>query len=235
MSKQIKYTKQFKLDCVNRILSGKDTITSLGSTYGMCPSIFREWVVSYKIFGESAFDKKLRNKTYPKELKENFIRDYKSGKYSQLDLQIKYKLTSSSIVRRWILYYNKNKSIKGYNPQPGAYKMKSRQTTQEERIEIVHYVLSHNNDYKGAAIRYVVPYASVYNWVKKYNEYGSDGLSDHRGRPSLSAKEQKTLTTEELQAIKIQKLERELEYKDKVIEVLKKKNEIQEKLERNSR
>lgn len=48
--------------------------------------------------------------------------------------------------------------------------MKSRKTTIEERLEIVNYVLSNNNDYSGAADKYTVPYASVYQWIKKYNE-----------------------------------------------------------------
>ena len=62
--------------------------------------------------------------------------------------------------------------------------MKSRKTTLEERLEIVKYVLDNNNDYKGAADYYNVPYANVYNWVKKYLSSGEDGLSDKRGRPS---------------------------------------------------
>ena len=50
--------------------------------------------------------------------------------------------------------------------------MNSRKTTFEERLEIVNYVLANDNDYKGAADKYSVPYANVYNWVKKYNEFG---------------------------------------------------------------
>ena len=235
MSRNNKYSKEFKLDCVKRILSGKDTTVSLKNKYHITRSVFVKWVRLYNIFGEGAFDKRQHNESYSKELKESLISDYLTGNYSLSDLQIKYKLTSESIVYNWILAYNQVKEIEGYNPEPGAYNMKSRKTTLEERIEIVQYVLIHENDYKGAAIKYTVPYASVYNWVKKYNEFGIDGISDHRGRSSLAAKEQKTLTKEELQQIKIEELERKLEYKDKVIEVLKKKNEIQEKLERNSR
>ena len=235
MSRKSKYSKEFKLDCVKRILSGKDSPNSLGKQYQIYDTTFKSWVRLYKMFGESAFDEKPTNRSYSKELMEALIKDYLSGYYSIYALQIKYKLTSTTIVRNWILAYNKGNNIKGYNPEPGAYNMKSRKTTYEEKFEIVQYVLTHDNDYKDAAVKYVVPYHSVYSWVQKYKEFGEDGLSNHRGRPSLNSKQQKTLTTEELQEIKIQKLERELEYKNKVIEVLKKKNEIQEKLERNSR
>ena len=235
MSRKSKYSKEFKLDCVKRILSGKDTSRSLNKIYHIHHSLFEHWVQLYELFGDSAFDEHAHNRTYTKEQKESLILDYLTGNYSKHALQRKYKLTAPSIVDKWILAYNKGKDIKGYNPEPGAYNMKSRKTTIEERIEIVQYAIMHDNNYKGAAIKYVVPYASVYNWVKKYEEFGENGLSDHRGRSSLKSEQHKTLTTEELQEIKIQKLERELEYKNKVIEVLKKKNEIQEELERNSR
>jgi len=40
--------------------------------------------------------------------------------------------------------------------------MKSRKATFEERIKIVEYVLANDNNNKGAAEKYSVPYASVY-------------------------------------------------------------------------
>ena len=112
--------------------------------------------------------------------------------------------------------------------------MKSRKTTFEERIEIVNYVLANDFDYKGAADKYSVSYASVYQWVKKYNELGENGLNDSRGRPSSSGPK-KELTIEEKQAIEIEKLKRELEREKMVVEVLKKNLEIRQKMERDSR
>ena len=111
--------------------------------------------------------------------------------------------------------------------------MKSRKTTLEERLEIVKYVLNNNNDYKGAADHYNVPYANVYNWVKKYNTKGEDSLSDKRGRPS--DKPTQELTELEKKDIEIEKLKRQLEREQKVNEVLKKNLEIRERLEKNSR
>ena len=234
MSRKNKYTKEFKMKCVKRILSGQDTIYSLAYKYHIHQNIFYEWIIRQKIFGEEAFNDHTRNISYSKELKEACIKDYLSGNYTTYDLQLKYKISSDSIVRRWINMYNKGKEIKDYNPQKEAYTMKARETTLKERIEIVQYVLSHENDYKGAAIKYVVPYASIYNWVKKYEKNGIEGLSDHRGRPSQNEQKHKVLTKEEEQDILIKKLQNELEYKDKVIEVLKKKNEIMDEMERDS-
>ena len=144
-----------------------------------------------------------------------------------------YNISTCEIVRRWVLAYNNGEKIRDYDPKSEVYTMKSRKTTLEERLEIVKYVLNNNNDYKGAADHYNVPYANVYNWVKKYNTKGEEGLSDKRGRPS--DKPTQELTELEKKDIEIEKLKRQLEREQKVNEVLKKNLEIRERLERNSR
>lgn len=83
--------------------------------------------------------------------------------------------------------------------------MKVRKTTLEERLEIVNFVLGHDNYYKGAAEKYSVTYASVFQQAFKYNKYGESGLIDKRGRPSTTNRT-KPLTLEEKQAIEIDKL-----------------------------
>ena len=184
--------------------------------------------------GESAFDESTTNKSYSKEFKKRVIQEYLEGKDSLEGLANKYNISTHEIVRQWILKYNSGIAIKDYNPKGDVYTMKSRKTTFEERLEIVNYVLSNDNDYKGAADKYSVPYASVYNWVKKYNECGEYGLKDNRGRPSYNGPKNE-LTLEEKQALEIEKLKNELKRKDMVIEVLKKNIEIQERMEKDSR
>ena len=170
---------------------------------------------------DKAFDSSLRNKEYSKELKLTVIKEYLSGYISYDELAAKYSISASSIVKKWVKKYNKGIEIKDYNPKGDVYTMKSRMTTFEERLEIVNYVLANNNDFKGAADKYSVPYANVYNWVKKYNESGEAGLSDSRGRPS-SKEPKHELSDIEKKDIEIEKLKKELERSKMVIEVLKK-------------
>ena len=236
MGRKANYSKELKLEIVKRYLNG-ESATSLVNEYGMTQfgnSLVFEWVHRYEALGETAFDNLSTNKSYSKELKELVIKEYLSGGISFRDLAIKYNISSCEIVRRWVLKYNNGMEIKDYNPKSEVYAMKSRKTTFEERIEIVRYVLINDNDYKGAADKYSVPYASVYQWVKKYNEQGDAGLIDRRGRPS-TPEAIKVLTTEEKQAIEIEKLKKELERSKMVIEVLKKNIEIQERMERDFR
>ena len=236
MGRKAKYSKELKLEIVKRYLKGESAI-ALVNEYGMPKGMRRivfAWAHKYEALGESAFDNLSTNKSYSKDLKEMVIKEYLSGGTSTIDLANKYNISTAEIVRQWIIKYNNGIEIKDYDPKSEVYTMKARKTTFEERLEIVHYVLDNNNDYKGAADKYSVPYASVYQWVSKYNERGEDGLSDRRGRPT-SSEPVKELTTEEKQAIEIEKLKRELERSKMVIEVLKKNIEIQQRMERDSR
>lgn len=237
MSRKIKYSKELKLEIVRRFLKG-ESVAFLANEYSLEGSQrnvrIYEWVHRYEQLGEAGFNSSNRNKEYSKELKEKAVREYFECGTTFYDIANKYNISSQAIVRQWALKYNQGIEFKDYNPKGDVYTMKARKTTFEERLEIINYVLSHDNDYKGAAAKYLVPYISVYQWVVKYNRAGEEGLKDKRGRPSTS-KSNSEMTIEELQTIRIQKLERELERKNMVIEVLKKNIEIQEQMERDSR
>jgi transposase-like protein len=58
---------------------------------------------------------------------------------------------------------------------------KGRETTPEERLEIVRACISSGNNYGGTALKYQVSYQQVYTWTRKYREMGEAGLEDRRG------------------------------------------------------
>ena len=236
MGRKAKYSRKLKLEIVKRYLKGESAL-ALANEYGMPKSMEKNimhWARRFEAMGDGGFDYSKTNQSYSKDLKQQVISEYLNGVDSYRGLANKYGIKSHEIVRQWILKYNEGIEIKDYDPKGDVYTMKSRKTTLEERLEIVNYVLANNNDFKGAADKYSVPYANVYNWVKKYNESGEDGLSDSRGRPS-SKEPKHELTDLEKKDIEIEKLKRELERSKMVIEVLKKNIEIQERMERNSR
>ena len=67
------------------------------------------------------------------------------------------------------------------------YQLKYKSLTFEDRVEIVDYYMNHGQSYKTTANHFNINYSQVYNWVKKYNLHGYDGLKDGRGKgnPSL--------------------------------------------------
>lgn len=98
-----------------------------------------------------------------------------------------------------------------------------RKTTLEERKEIVEYCISHNNDYKGTAVRYEVSYSQVYSWVKKYREDGEEGLEDKRGHHKRDDE------VDELERLRREnkRLKKQLEERDMLCELLKKVRELE--------
>ena len=55
-------------------------------------------------------------------------------------------------------------------------------TTLEVRIKIVEYLIKHELDYHGTAVKFNVSYQQIYTWYKKYQSLGVNGLNDNRGR-----------------------------------------------------
>ena len=98
-----------------------------------------------------------------------------------------------------------------------------RKTTLEERKEIVDYCISHNNNYRGTAIKYEVSYSQVYSWVKQYWERGEAGLEDKRGHHKSDDQ------VDELERLRRenQRLKRQLEERDMLCELLKKVKELE--------
>ena len=97
---------------------------------------------------------------------------------------------------------------------------KSRRTTLEERIAIAEACLESGKDYGAIAQKYNVSYQQVYTWTKKYEELGSVGLEDRRGKRTKDQEPRTEL--EELKIVKHQLYLAEMER-----DLLKKLEEIE--------
>lgn len=121
-----------------------------------------------------------KNRIYSIETKEAAVNSYLAGEGSQREICRRYKIRDTHILRDWIKVYNSGKDFKR---QHGGSRMKQgRETTQEERYEIVMACIDSGLDYGATAIRYNVSYQQVYTWVRKYKELGKPGLEDRRGQ-----------------------------------------------------
>lgn len=227
MGRKEKFSKEVKIDACKRYLSGRSGVSELKNEIGCDEMTLRHWIACYKNNGPESFDKKGHNRSYSLEFKYQIILECE--KESVNTVAPKYNI-SRSVVRNWIMKYNKGE-LEEYDPHPEVYNMKNRKVTIEEKIEIVKWTIENNNDYKEAALRYTVPYYLVYNWVKKYNESGEEGLKDNRGK----SKSEKDLTELEKKDREIEKLKLELERVKRAEEILKKNLEIREQLMKDSR
>ena len=188
------------------------------------PGTFWSWISRYRKQGCTAFFKGSGNRSYTKEIKERAVKEYLAGTGSLLYICEKYDIPSDKTLIKWIKQYNANIELKDYEPKREVYMAESRRkTTLEERREIVDYCISHNNNYKGTAVKYDVSYSQVYSWVKKYREDGEEGLEDKRGHHKSDAE------VDELERLRRenQRLKKQLEERDMLCELLKKVRELE--------
>ena len=193
----------------------------ISQMYGIPKSTVRLWCQNYEVFGEEIYKEKKNYKKWSNEIKVTAVREYLDGHGSIEDICKKYKISTSVIFRRWVLWYNCHREFKERPSAKGEiYMTKGRKTTQEERAEIVAFCIEHNYDYVLTVETFGVSYNQIYSWVRKYEEGGVDKLKDNRGR---------TKPVEEMTEIEKLKAEMKiLEAKNRQLEI---ENEFIKKLQ----
>ncbi|MBQ1357642.1 MAG: transposase [Oscillospiraceae bacterium] len=200
-----KYEAEVKLKIVEDCLNGRDNPSHVWTTQGIRESVVRRWIARYKAEGPMAFLTPEKNRRYSSELKKQVVEEYISGKSSILELMSKYAIRSESRIREWIKIYNNRGDFKEI-VEGGSYTVRSRSTTQEERLAIVRDCIENGLSYSEAASKYQVSYQQVRTWVLRFKELGEPGLEDRRGQRK---KDQVPRTREEELEQKIAQLEHE--------------------------
>ena len=123
---------------------------------------------------------------YPKIYhKKKIVLEYLGGNITSQDLAAKYKIHAPSTVRTWIKQYNNHEDLTNSRKE-GVYLMAKngarKNTTLEERINIVEECINTGCNYASTANKYGCSYGQVYAWVRKYKDKGIEGLYDRRGK-----------------------------------------------------
>ena len=176
-----KIEPEVKVAAVQEYLDGKSPQEAIADRLGICPASFQMWIKNYRSMGTDAFTRS-RNKHYSKELKEQAVIDYLSGVGSLQDICEKYKIPSTSQLRKWIKRYNGHEELKASGTGGTIIMTKGRKTTFDERVEIVQYCIAHDHNYAETAERYKVSYQQARSYTVKYEEGGVEALRDRRGR-----------------------------------------------------
>ncbi|AKA72129.1 helix-turn-helix domain-containing protein [Clostridium scatologenes] len=182
MGRKEKFLSYEKLNAIEDYLSGKRSISQICRDMKIYNTSFYEWLQRYKMFGAEALTNVKKNKYYPETVKQQAVKDYLDGRTSLREICRQYEISSNSILRQWIKKYNGHEMIKSHNMRGDKSMTKGRKTTFEERVNIVSFCIANNYNYQIAADKFQVSYQQVYAWVKKYEEYGSESLSDQRGK-----------------------------------------------------
>ena len=99
-----------------------------------------------------------------------------------------------------------------------------RETTQEERIQIVKDCIASGKNYGEIALKYQVRYQQARTWTLRFEPVGAEGLEDRRGRRK---KDQTPRTELEQAKIEIEQLKHKLYLAEMENGLLKKLDEIE--------
>lgn len=218
----ISYEK--KLEAVEKYKRGEGSQESIAREYGVNHASFQHWIVNYEAMGPSGLATVHTNKRYSVELKIAAVEAYLRGEGSLVEICKKYRIRSKTQLQDWLKLYNGHKELRAIGGRRREiYMTKGRTTTLDERIEIVSYCIANGKDYDATIEKYGVSYQQIYNWVRKYEAKGVDGLIDKRGK----RKPLEEMTEIERLQAENKMLRAENKKKEMEIEVLKKLQEIE--------
>lgn len=179
--KQKRTSFEIIIDAVNDYRKGNDSKEAIARRLGVASSTVGQWITNYESMGQDAFIHN-GNKHYSKELKEQAVKDYLSGKGSLLEICKKYKIKSNRQLRNWIKKYNGHEELKAFGTGGSIIMTKGRKTTFDERVEIVQYCIAHDHNYAETSAKYSVSYQQARTYTVKYEAGGIESLRDKRGR-----------------------------------------------------
>lgn len=229
MRRRSKIDLSLKVELVEKYLRAEIGLNEAVRLAGLSDSdatSFKQWVNIYRAKGPAGLMDQKQNTHYSREVKLQAVHDYLDGKGSLIDIAGQYGLRSKKQLQNWLKEYNTHGEIKDRRSGGGSYMRKARQTTPEERLEIVQDCLAHDKNYGAAALKYNCSYQQVRNWVLRYEKMGSAGLEDRRGR---RAGTQPARTPEEELRDKIAELERKNRDLQMENDLLKKVRELEMK------
>ncbi len=229
MPRKNKISTALKVELVEKYLSGAIGIKEGARRAGLSGNgtdSFHKWINIYQNEGPTGLLEQSHYRHYSEEIKLQAVQDYLDGKGSFMNIAAKYGLRSKKQLQVWLKEYNTHGAIHSRTSGGGSYMRKARQTTSEERLEIVQDCLANNKNYGAMALKYNCSYQQVRNWVKRYEEMGSAGLEDRRGR---RAGTQPARTFEEELRDKIAELERRNRDLQMENDLLKKVRELEMK------
>ena len=153
MSKsKVPYEK--KVEIVRDYLEGRKGYTESVKRANNSMESFRRWVYLYKEKGAAGLLPNSKNKVYPEDVKRKAIQEYLSGHGSLESICEKYEIRSTRQLRKWIKEYNAHGDFNSRkNSGGGSYMNQGRDTTQEERIQIVKDCLASGKDYGEMALK----------------------------------------------------------------------------------
>ena len=153
MPQKQKLSAEEKAKVIEDYINNRISLSEAARRGGVARDTISQWARNYEADGMTAF-MTCRNRVYSPELKRQAVEDHLSGKGSQAELSKKYGLRDRRQLRNWLKVYNAHGDFNSRkNSGGGSYMKQGRDTTQEERIQIVKDCLASGKDYGEMALK----------------------------------------------------------------------------------
>lgn len=224
MSRRSRFSAEEKHKIILEVIEEHQSANHVAKKYLVCHTTIADWIRKYKENGLEGLKESVTWKRYSDYEKQVAVLSVITGEKSILQATKTFQISSTSVLRGWILSYTNGEILKstakGRVPQMTT---KGRKTTYQERIEITQFTIANDLNYQQAMETYQVSYQQVYSWVKKYQSQGESALKDNRGR----SKSAEFLTDEERLKLRIKELETRNRHLEMENDFAKKLQEIQ--------
>ena len=225
MPQKQKLKPEEKVKIVIKYIAGEVSINGAATEAGADRKTLQRWVMQYEAEGAAAFLPGRREHIYSPKLKLQAVQEYLSGMGSQAEICRKYHIRKRMQLQAWIQVYNAHGDFNSVKfSGGGSYMKQGRDTTQEERVQIVKDCLASGKNYGEMALKYKVSYQQVRTWTLRFEEMGEAGLEDRRGKRK---KDQVPRTELEKAQIEIEQLKHKLYLAEMERDLLKKLDEIE--------
>ena len=153
MPQKQKLSAEEKAKVIEDYINNRISLSEAARRGGVARDTISQWARNYEADGMTAF-MTCKNRVYSPELKRQAVEDYLSGMGSQAELSKKYGLRNRRQLRNWLKVYNAHGDFNSrQNSGGGSYMKQGRDTTQEERIQIVKDCLASGKDYGEMALK----------------------------------------------------------------------------------
>ena len=176
MPQKQKIAVEEKVRIVRECLSQKISISEAARRAGADFATVKMWICIYENDGVEGFTHQ-GMKTYTAETKTAAVIEYLRGGGSLQEICRKYNIRDTHILRRWLKVYNAHGDFNSVKHSGGgSYMKQGRDTTKEERLEIVKDCLASGKNYGAVALKYQVSYQQVRTWTLRFEEMGEAGI-----------------------------------------------------------
>lgn len=205
MNKRVKYTAKQKEFFVLKFKKLNWSYAKFFSVYKVDRTALKRWTMKYELNGiDGLYEVRVKNK-YSAETLVNSVKDYLTGHFTLKDIVIKYNLTSDSVLRNWLKWYNVptkwKKKVEDF--------MAREKLSKEFKIKLVLQCIEERKKTTRVAAENNVSAGQLRDWIRAYKLSGEAALEDNRGSKKDPA-ELMELSEVEILKLKIKELEKEL-------------------------